>query len=793
MTVQMPGFKTALRASLAVVLLMTMLLANAAPAGAAFSPVSNAIAPAGTASNALDSAGANGGEKLLKFTSAGHVLGFSHDSVIIAARDHMVKTEFIGSRTVTPEADAEALAENNADIASPLSRVTYHNVWDDVTVVYEASPGAIVKSTYYVNATEDGVPVERIRLGYNRPLTVDEQGNLVIAYESGIIVESAPVAWQDIDERRKPVTATFTLYGQREVGFTLGDYVPGIPVVIDPDLTWNTFLGGNGWDEGTAIAVDGSGNVYVAGRSDATWGSPVLAYTAGNDDAFAAKLDSSGNLTWNTFLGGNGWDEGTAIAVDGSGNVYVAGMSDATWGSPVLAYTAGPDAFAAKLNSSGNLTWNTFLGGDGWDYGSRIALDGSGNVYVAGISNATWGSPVLAYTADSDAFAAKLDSSGNLTWNSFLGGSGYDEGTAIAVDGSGNVYVAGRSDATWGAPVLAYAAGPDAFVIRLNASGWFHWNTFLGGNGSDYGSAIAVDGSGNVYVGGRSDATWGSPVLAYTADRDAFAAKLNSSGNLTWNTFLGGSGPDYGFAIAVDGSSNVYVGGRSDATWGSPVLAYTASWDAFAARLDSSGNLTWNTFLGGDGWDRGSGIAVDGSGNVYVAGTSDATWGSPVLAYTASPDAFAAKLGITPPTVTTTAATDITTTTATLNMDYDFKDYSSGTVQFAYKKTADSSWTYTIWQAKSALGGYAEPLTGLTSNTKYQFKARLKYDSTEIEGSVLTFTTPGQPPAPEVDTAVGGESYPVNKLGILAHWIGLAMLLIGGMTCFALRRRRART
>jgi len=445
MTLHMSGFKMALRASMAVMFLMTMLLATAMPAGAASSPISSAIVPMGTTDNVLDSTVTNNHENLIQFTSSGHVLGFSSDGVIIASRDHMLKTEFIASRAVAPEADTEVSAENSADMASPFSRVTYHNIWDDVTVIFEASPGTIVKSTYYVNATEKGVPVERIRLGYNRPLFIDEKGNLVIAYETGTMVESAPVAWQEVDGQRKPVTVAFALYGESEVGFSLADYVPGIPVVIDPDLTWHTFLGGDGDDYGYAIAVDGTGNVYVAGDSDATWGSPKRAYTASDSDAFAAKLDNSGTLLWHTFLGGDGDDYGSAIAVDGTGNVYVSGNSNATWGSPKRAYTASSmDAFAAKLSSDGTLLWNTFLGGDGYDPGFGIAVDGIGNVYMASWSDAAWGTPVRPYTLDHDAFAAKLaNSDGDLIWHTFLGGNGWDYGLAIAVDGSNNVYVTG--------------------------------------------------------------------------------------------------------------------------------------------------------------------------------------------------------------------------------------------------------------------------------------------------------------------------------------------------------------
>jgi hypothetical protein len=242
-----------------------------------------------------------------------------------------------------------------------------------------------------------------------------------------------------------------------------------------------------------------------------------------------------------------------------------------------------------------------------------------------------------------------LGSDGTLLWNNLLGGDGDDKGLGIALDGGENVYVAGSSTTSWGSPVRAHAGDSydDAFVAKLNSDGLLIWNTFLGGDWSDSGHAIAVDGNGNIYVAGSSFSTWGSPARAHAGGyEDAFVAKLNSDGLLTWNTFLGGDGYDEGFDIALDGGWNVFVSGKSDSPWGSPVRAYTAESDAFAARLSSEGALIWNTFLGGDGSDRGLGIVMDGRWNVYVTGYSASTWGSPVRAHAGdSSDAFVAKLG----------------------------------------------------------------------------------------------------------------------------------------------------
>ena len=586
---------------------------------------------------ASSAAGTNYESELLQFTSQGYVLGFSEDGVIVASARHMLKVEFLGSKSVAPKANNTTL---NNDKAQSLGRVTYQNVWDGVTVEYEANKSSVVKSTYYL---DDGAYTSRIRLGYNRPVQLDEQGNLVIRYENGTMTESAPIAWQEIEGERKPVAVAYALYAEQEVGFSLSDYIPGIPVVIDPDLTWNTFLGGSGTDTTRGIAVDANGSVYVTGISTATWGAPVRAYTLGND-IYAAKLDSSGNLIWNTFLGDIGNDQGNAIVIDGNGNVYISASSDVTWGSPVQAYTSGFDGVAVKLASNGALTWNTFLGASGTDSGQSIAVDSGGNVYVIGQSDATWGTPIRAYTLGQDIYVAELSSNGALTWNTFLGGSGTDGGADLALDSSGNVYAVGNSSATWGAPVRAYTAGTDGYVTKLDNNGALTWNTFLGGSGTDTVTGVAVDGSGNAYVSGNTAATWGAPVRAYTLGNDIYAAKLDSSGTLTWNTFLGGSGNDTASEVAVDGSGNVSISASSDVTWGTPVRAYTAGTDSFAAQLTNNGALTWNTFLGGGGSDSSGEIGVDGSGNVYVAGNSSATWGTPVRAYTLGTDAFVAKL-----------------------------------------------------------------------------------------------------------------------------------------------------
>ncbi|OGD18703.1 MAG: hypothetical protein A2W03_08930 [Candidatus Aminicenantes bacterium RBG_16_63_16] len=406
----------------------------------------------------------------------------------------------------------------------------------------------------------------------------------------------------------------------------------------------HTFLGGSDGDKGNGIAVDSSGNIYVTGTSYAAWGTPVRAF-AGTREAFVAKLDATGALQWNTFLGSANYDYGYAIAVDKNGNVYVLGTSSATWGAPVNPYSGNSDAFVAKLNGSGALQWNTFLGQTGIEWASAIALDASGNPYISGSSDDTWGSPVNAFAGGRDGFVAKLDTSGALQWNTFLGSIVNDYASGIALDAGGNVYAGGYSYDTWGTPVRPFDTTPDSFAAKLNGSGVLQWNTFVGGAGSDTGGAIAVDVQGNIMVTGRSNATWGSPVNAYPGSYYAvFAAKVNNGGALQWNTFLGSNLFNDAYKIAADSGGNAYVAGYSDATWGSPVRPYSGGLDGFVAKLSASGSLVWNAFLGTTGTDECLAVAAESNGNAYVTGYSNATWGSPIRPHTNWEDAFVTKM-----------------------------------------------------------------------------------------------------------------------------------------------------
>jgi len=610
--------------------------------------------------------------ELQTFTAGGHVLGFAPRYLLTASGHHGLKVEFLNAQPVIPQSDTPA-ATGQESPAPPLTQVRYPNLWDGIDLSYHAAPGGIAESLYRL---QPGADINQVRLRYNRPLNLTADGRLSIRFDTGVLSESAPIAWQEVDGQRLSVSVSFVQHGERELGFTLGEHDPSRPLWIDPTLSWNTFLGGSGSDAGNGLAVDGSGNIYVTGSSSATWGNPLRAHSGGYD-AFVAKLDPDGALLWNTFLGGSGDDLGEGVALDGSGHIFVTGRSNASWGSPLREYGGGycgyrvpipcTDAFAARLDADGALLWNVFLGGSQNDFGYGIAVDGSGHVYVTGGSGTTWGNPVRTHSG-AGAFVAKLDPNGALLWHSFLGGSDGALGYGIALDGSGHIYVTGDSFATWGSPLRAHSGGYDAFVAKLDAHGELLWNTFLGNSGYDSGRGIALDDSDHVYVTGGSDATWGSPLRTHSGGAcgsapgiypciDAFVAQIDADGALLWNSFLGGSHNDFGYGLAINANGNLSVTGYSSATWASPLQPYSGGTcgdgytfpcpNAFVAQLNLNGFLLWNTFLGSE-TDSGKGIALKGTSHVYVTGWSLATWGAPLRAHNGNSydDAFVAKLGL---------------------------------------------------------------------------------------------------------------------------------------------------
>jgi hypothetical protein len=364
-------------------------------------------------------------------------------------------------------------------------------------------------------------------------------------------------------------------------------------------LLYSTYIGGSGNDYGYAIALDNSGNAYITGYTessdyDITSGAFQTSKGGGtlDKDIFVTKLNSMGTgLIYSTYIGGSNDDFGYSIAIDGSGNAYITGNTgatdyDITPGAFQTNTEGGWDVIVTKLNSTGTgLIYSTYIGGSLGDVGYSIAIDGSGNAYITGVTYSTDYdiSPGAFQTTTggggyTDAFVTKLNSTGTgLIYSTYIGGSFDELAYGIAIDAIGNAYITGVTtstdyDTTSGAFQTTIGGfGSDGFITKLNSTGTgLIYSSYIGGSLQDYGSSIAIDGSGNAYITGvtRSidyDTTSGAFQITHGGGQyDAFITKLNSTGSaLIYSTYIGGSDEDYGFGIVIDGSGNAYITGHT--------------------------------------------------------------------------------------------------------------------------------------------------------------------------------------------------------------------------------------
>jgi len=575
------------------------------------------------------------------------------------------------------------------------AKVQYRDVYPGIDVVYYGNQ----RQLEYDFVVAPGADPQRIVLDFKgvERLEIDAQGELLMHAAGGAIRQHKPVIHQDIDGMRREIAGAYVMKSAHQVAFQVAAYDKTRPLVIDPVLSYSTYLGGSGGDEGWGIAVDTLGNAYVTGSTSSTnfptnLGSFQTAFGGGYADAFVTKLNATGSaLVYSTYLGGSGSEGGGfGIAVDSLGNAYVTGGTASTDfpvtpGAFQTALAGGSDAFVTKLDATGSaLLYSTYLGGSGGEGGMfRIAVDSLGNAYVAGHTASTdfpvtVGAFQTAFVGNVAAFVTKLNATGSaLFYSTYLGGStiqigggDFKEGIAIAVDSLGNAYVAGGTTSntfptTPGAFQTTFGGGlADAFATKLNPTGSaLLYSTYLGGSGYEQAFGIAVDTLGNAYVTGETGSidfptTVGAFQTAFGGNSDAFVTKLNATGSaLLYSTYLGGgSGYEQAFGIAVDTLGNAYVSGSTTSTnFPTTLGAFQTTFgggliDAFATKLNATGSaLLYSTYLGGSGIDEGLGIALDTLGNAYVTGLTfstnfPTTPGAFQTAFGGVEDAFVVKL-----------------------------------------------------------------------------------------------------------------------------------------------------
>jgi hypothetical protein len=532
--------------------------------------------------------------------------------------------------------------------------VAYRQVYAGIDLVYYSNAFGQLEYDFRV---APGADPSQIRLQYTgaQGVELNAQGDLVVHLLGGDLVQQAPNLYQDIAGVRTPVAGTYTVNSDGTVGLALGGYDPTQALVIDPVLTYSTFLGGNNIDRANAIAVDAAGNAYITGQA----GSSNFPTTAGafqttspGDDAFVTKLSPAGARLYSTYLGGAGLNAAESIAIN-AGEAFITGFTQSanfptTAGAFQTTAAGGPsDVFVTRLNATGSaLVYSTYLGGAGGESGHGIAVDpGTGDAFVTGETTSTnfpttAGVLQTAAPGGGDAFVTRLNATGTaLVYSTYLGGNGNDIGFGIAVDSADAAYVTGSTDSinfptTAGAFQATAAGGGDAFITKLNATGsGLVYSTYLGGAGTDQGNGVAIDSAGAVYVTGSTDSTnfpTASPLqAALDGISDAFVTKLNATGTApVYSTYLGGARDDGGAGIAVDAAGEAFLTGATNSadfpTLGNPVQAVNVPPDAYVTKLNATGTaLVYSIYLGGGSDDSGLGIAVDAGGDAYVAGTTE--------------------------------------------------------------------------------------------------------------------------------------------------------------------------
>ncbi|QQR75729.1 MAG: SBBP repeat-containing protein [Holophagales bacterium] len=496
---------------------------------------------------------------------------------------------------------------------SHYARIRVEGVYPRVDLVYRGNQGQL---EYDVVLAPHANPA-RIRLAFagTDAISLGTRGELILHTAVGDLVQPAPTLYQEFGGRRRRVDGHFVVFPSapslgradpvnQEVGFEVGRYDPAQPLVIDPLLVYSTFLGAGDSDSARGIAVDGGGNAYVAGVTHSavfpgTSGSSLQPTLGGGADLFVTKINAAGTaIVYSTFLGGSGDDYSNYpnIAVDAVGNVYLVGTTSSvalpglSGASIQASYGGGTyDAFVTKINSTGTaVLYSTFLGGADADYGGVVAVDVAGNAYIAG-----------------------------GTRSSFFPGV---NGSSIQPSNGGGL--------------------SDIFVTKINATGTaILYSTFLGGGDTDYFAGIAVDATGSAYVTGATASTsfpgtGGSSIQPthHGGSFDAFITKIGAGGTrISYSTFLGGSGADWGRAVAVDAAANAYIVGGTDSAifpgvTGSsiqPTLGDPGG-DAFVTKVNAAGTrILYSSFLGGRDNDYLLAVAVDPAGNAYVAGLSE--------------------------------------------------------------------------------------------------------------------------------------------------------------------------
>jgi len=550
--------------------------------------------------------------------------------------------------------------------ARSFNLVTYPDLWDGIDLLYRLE-GNSLKYEFIVRPGADpGI----IAMDYEGATDLDidpTTGDLLVHSPIATFSDSAPWTFQSVTGTTRTVSSEFHLVDGTTVTFGLGPYDTSLPLVIDPDMAWSTYIGGSGVDGVWAHDIDPSGNVYVTGWTASNdWPATSGAYCETNEglnDIFVAKIASNGtSLLYATYIGGTNGEWARGIAVDSNGSAYIAGYSlstdyPVTVGANQTTKSTSNDCVVTKLNVNGTgLVYSTYVGGTTPDVAFDIEVDSSGAAYVGGYTEAgfptTSGAFDESFNTKSDGMIFKLSPDGStLVYSTYIGGSWTDYIYGIAIDDNGNCYATGFTGSadtsfpvTGGSFCDTKATGDDAFVLKLNASGsGLYWCGFIndGSNagGGGYAVDVSSDGGTVVVVGDTTVSTLPMNNQSYddtmNGTRDGWVAMIYSGNStyISYLSYLGGKVADYPYDVQYGGSGKVHIVGKTSSsdfptTQDAYDSSYNSGYDVFYTVMDCyRKRLDYSTFIGGADDDEAWQVRVDSSRTVTISGiTEDGTF-----------------------------------------------------------------------------------------------------------------------------------------------------------------------
>lgn len=565
----------------------------------------------------------------------------------------------------------------------PLYRqVRYTNVYPGIDVVYYGNQSR-VEHDFVVNPGADPSKIQLDVQGVDR-LSLDTNGDLVLHKNTDEVRLQAPVLYQEFHGVKVSVTGQYKIQNSTHVSFSLGQYDKTMPLVIDPVLVYGTFLGGLADDQATGIGVDSDGSAYVTGMTQSTnfplasQSGPIPSYQS----AFVAKLDVSGSsLVYADYVGGTSYSQATGMALDSSNHVFMTGFTSSCDFPVVNAYQSdcagGYDAFVSEISADGSsLLYSTYLGGNSDEYTSGIALDPSGNIYIAGYTYSLNYPTINAFQGAAQpnqqeyyglyGFLSKLSPDGSsLVYSTYFAGSAnvvqscyyglcwpnpYNYINGIAVDASGNAYVAGTTN-TYDFPVTdgAYQTSNGTnydqqvgVMGKFDPAGNLSYSTYVNASaGSDWMnvSGIAVDSQGAAYIVGQAypwDMTFPITSTHICDPSEAscsygYILKLDPTGSVpVYSTFLAANVDVNPQSVLLDSNGDAFVlsqsGGGDPEFLVNPIEGFTNQTDLYIQEVDpTGGSVLFSTWLGGYGYDYPGGIALDSTGAIYLTGYTNSS------------------------------------------------------------------------------------------------------------------------------------------------------------------------